>query len=180
MFFCFMGGGVSMDAIVLVLNASYEAINVCNLKRALKMLFKGVACTEEVSDREICSPTTSMKIPLVIRLVNYVHIPHCVVKFSRKNVFIRDGYACQYCQKQFPQSMLTLDHVIPRSRGGTTVWENVVTACKKCNIKKGNRMPHEARMFPQRSPKVPSIISYLHLSRNFPYDESWKKYLYLN
>ena len=86
-----------METNVLVLNASYEAINVCNLRRAMKMLVKGVACMEEVSDLEIRSPTVSMKIPLVIRLVNYVHIPHCVVKFSRKNVLVRDQYTCQYC-----------------------------------------------------------------------------------
>jgi 5-methylcytosine-specific restriction endonuclease McrA len=169
-----------METPVLVLNASYEAINICNLKRAIKMIIKGVASMEDVSDREIRSPSISMKTPLVIRLVNYVHIPRCVVKFSRKNVFVRDGYMCQYCQRKFPQSMLTLDHVVPRSRGGETVWENVATACKKCNIKKGNRTPHEARMVPKRSPKVPSIISYLHLSRHLRYDKSWEKYLYLN
>lgn len=168
-----------MKTPVLVLNASYEAINICNLKRAMKMIIKGVACMEEVSDQEIRSPSISMKIPLVIRLVNYVHIPRCVVKFSRRNVFVRDAYICQYCHEKFPQSMLTLDHVIPRSRGGATVWENVATACKKCNIKKGDCTPREAHMFPKRSPKVPSIISYLHLSRHLRYDESWKKYLYI-
>ncbi len=176
-----MIGAGTMDANVLVLNASYEAINVCNLRRAMKMLVKGVACMEEVSDLEIRSPTISMKIPLVIRLVNYVHIPHCVVKFSRKNVLIRDQYTCQYCDEHFPPSTLTIDHVKPRSRGGTTVWENVATACKKCNAEKRDRTPHEARMFPKRSPKAPSIISYLHLSRNGrSYDDSWKKYLYIN
>jgi 5-methylcytosine-specific restriction endonuclease McrA len=170
-----------MEVNVLVLNASYEAINVCNLKRAMKMIFKGVASTEEVSDREIRSSTNSMKVPLVIRLVNYVHIPHCVVKFSRKNVLARDQHTCQYCHEYFPPPVLTLDHVIPRSRGGGTRWENVVTACKKCNSRKGNRTPHEARMFPKRSPQAPSIISYLHLSRTSrAYDESWKKYLYIN
>jgi 5-methylcytosine-specific restriction endonuclease McrA len=169
-----------MEASVLVLNASYEAINVCNLRRAMKMIVKGVACMEEVADWEIHSPTTSMKAPLVIRLVRYVHIPHCVVKFSRKNVMVRDQYTCQYCLDNFPPSMLTIDHVIPRSRGGATRWENVVTACKSCNTKKSNRTPHEAGMFPKRSPKVPSIISYLHLSRSSRHcDESWKKYLYI-
>ena len=166
---------------VLVLNASYEAINVCNLKRAVKMIVKGAARMEEVSDREIHSPTASMPIPLVIRLVTYVHIPHCVVKFSRKNVFIRDQYACQYCHEDFPPSLLTLDHVVPRSRGGATVWENVATACKKCNTKKGNQTPYEARMFTKRSPKAPSILTYLHLNRHFRgYDPAWKKYLYIN
>jgi 5-methylcytosine-specific restriction endonuclease McrA len=170
-----------MNTSVLVLNASYEAINICTLKRAMKMIIKGVACTEEESEREIRSPSVSMRIPLVIRLVHYVHIPRCVVKFSRKNVFIRDQYICQYCQTQFHPPMLTLDHVLPRSRGGGTVWDNVVTACKKCNTKKGNRTPREARMFPKRNPKAPSILTYLYLNRHFrTYDPSWKKYLYVN
>lgn len=170
-----------MEINVLVLNASYEAINVCNLKRAMKMIFKGVAYMEEVGDREIRSPTISMKVPLVIRLANYVHIPRCVVKFSRKNVLARDQYTCQYCHTHFSPAMLTIDHVIPRSKGGTTGWENVVTACKKCNTRKGHHTPHEARMFPKHTPKAPSILSYLHLSRSSrSYDESWKKYLYIN
>jgi 5-methylcytosine-specific restriction endonuclease McrA len=170
-----------MNTSVLVLNASYEAINICTLKRAMKMIIKGVACTEEVSEQEIHSPTVSMKIPLVIRLVNYVQIPRCVVRFSRKNVFIRDRYTCQYCQQRFHPPMLTLDHVLPRSRGGATVWENVATACKKCNTKKGNRTPVEAKMFPKRSPKAPSILTYLYLNRHFrTYDPAWTKYLYLN
>lgn len=165
---------------VLVLNASYEAINVCTLKRAMKMIVKGVARTEEATEWEIHSPTISLKIPSVIRLVNYVHIPHCVVKFSRKNVFIRDQYICQYCEKLFHLPMLTIDHVVPRSRGGETVWDNVATACKKCNTKKGNRTPREARMFPKRSPKAPSILTYLYLNRHFrTYDSSWTKYLYI-
>ena len=176
-----MSGTVAMKANVLVLNASYEAINVCNLKRAMKMVFKGVASMEEVADWEIRSPSASVKVPLVIRLVNYVHIPHCVVKFSRRNVLARDQYTCQYCHLRFSPAALTLDHVLPRSRGGTTGWENVVTACKKCNSKKGDWTPYEARMFPKRFPKAPSIISYLHLSRTSrSYDESWKKYLYIN
>ena len=170
-----------MNAPVLVLNASYEAINVCNLKRAVKMIVKGSARTEEMSDRSIHSTTASMPIPLVIRLVTYVHIPHCVVKFSRKNVFIRDQYTCQYCHVYFPPSLLTLDHVIPRSRGGTTVWENVASACKKCNTKKGNQTPNEAGMSTKRAPKAPSILTYLHLNRRFhAYDPAWKKYLYIN
>ena len=169
-----------MNVSVLVLNASFEAINVCTLRRAMKMLIKGTASMEEVADGEIRSASASMRVPLVIRLIHYVHIPHCVVKFSRRNVLVRDGYTCQYCRESFPPSMLTLDHVIPRSRGGSTRWDNVAVACKRCNTKKGNRTPREARMFLKRSPKVPSIISYLHLSRTARVcDESWKKYLYI-
>ena len=107
-----------MEMSVLVLNASYEAINVCNLRRAMKMVFKGTAQTEEVSDVEIHSPSAAIKVPHVIRLVNYVHVPRSVVKFSRRNVLVRDQYTCQYCHSEFPTAQLTIDHVVPLSRGG--------------------------------------------------------------
>ena len=106
------------------------------LRRAMKMVFKGTAQTEEVSDLEINSPSAVVKVPHVIRLVRYVHVPRSVIKFSRRNVLVRDQYTCQYCHKEFPTVQLTLDHVLPISRGGETTWENVVTACKKCNNKK--------------------------------------------
>lgn len=166
---------------VLVLNASYEAINVCNLRRALKMVFKGAAQTEEVSEAKIHSPSAAMQMPHVIRLVNYVHVPRSVVKFSRRNVLVRDLYKCQYCHQEFPTSQLTLDHVVPLSRGGKTTWENMVTACKKCNNKKGNQMLYEAQMQLKRQPKTPSILTYLQLNRHFRgYHPSWRKYLYIN
>jgi len=163
---------------VLVLNASYEAINICNVKRAIKMVVGGIACAEEKSDKLIHSPSMSMNVPLVIRLFNYVYIPHQSVKFSRKNVLLRDRYTCQYCHEQFLASDLTLDHVIPISRGGKTTWDNVVTACKKCNRKKGGRTPKEAQMLNPR-PKAPPI--YLHMIRHLKtYHQSWKKYLYID
>ena len=166
---------------VLVLNASYEAINVCNLRRAMKMVFKGTAQTEEVSDIQIRSPSAAMKVPHVIRLVNYVHVPRSVVKFSRRNVLVRDQYTCQYCRREFPTAQLTLDHVVPISRGGQTHWENVVTACKKCNNKKGNKMLYEASLKLARQPKTPTILTYLQLNRHFRgCHPSWRKYLYIN
>ena len=170
-----------MEISVLVLNASYEAINVCNLRRAMKMVFKGTAQTEEVSDLKIHSPSAAMSVPHVIRLVNYVHVPRSVVKFSRKNVLVRDHYTCQYCRGEFPTAQLTLDHVIPISRGGATNWENVVTACKKCNNKKGNKMLYETQLKLARQPKTPSILTYLQLNRHFRgCHPSWRKYLYIN
>lgn len=165
------------DSNVLVLNASYEAINVCNVRHAIKMIVGGTARAEEKSDNLIRSPRMSMNVPLVIRLLNYVYIPHQSVKFSRKNVLSRDEYTCQYCHRQFPASDLTLDHVIPISRGGKTTWDNVVTACKKCNRKKGGRIPKEAQM-PNPRPKAPPV--YLHMVRHKTYHQSWKKYLYLD
>jgi 5-methylcytosine-specific restriction endonuclease McrA len=170
---------MGLEARVLVLNASYEAINVCNLKRALKMVLKGTAQTEEASDwHEVCSPSLRMRRPLVIRLVSYVHIPHLAIKFSRKNVFVRDRYTCQYCGEKPARPLLTIDHVVPRSRNGATRWENVVAACRSCNNKKGDQTPHEAKMITQRKPKAPTIISHLQPNHQ-SYDPSWKKYLYL-
>ena len=170
-----------MEVPVLVLNASYEAINVCNLRRALKMVFKGTAQTEEVSESEIRSPSAIVKVPHVIRLVNYVHVPRSVVKFSRKNVLARDQHTCQYCHRELSAALLTLDHVIPISKGGKTTWENVVTASKRCNNNKGNQMLHETHFKLKRAPKTPSILTYLQLNRHFRgYHPSWKKYLYIN
>lgn len=169
---------MTMDSNVLVLNASYEAINICNVKRAIKMIVKGVAHAEEESDKLIRSPSMSMNVPLVVRLIEYVYIPHKSVRFSRKNVFLRDRYSCQYCHKRFPASDLTLDHVIPVSRGGKTTWDNIVTACKKCNRRKGGRTPKEAQM-PNPHPKAPPV--YLHIIRQLKtYHQSWKKYLYID
>ena len=99
---------------------------------------------------------------------------------SVHNVFVRDQYACQYTGEVYPKHLLTIDHVVPRSRGGMTTWDNIVTACRKCNIKKGNRTPSEANMTLIRKPKSPTIISYMHMSYQFRHDPSWKKYLYLN
>ncbi len=174
-----------MEISVLVLNASYEAINICNMRRALKMVFKGTAQTEEASTTKIHSPSAVMPVPHVIRLVSYVHVPRSVVKFSRRNVLVRDRHRCQYCHQEFPGVLLTLDHVVPISRGGATTWENVVTACKKCNNKKGHQMLSEVGLQLARPPKTPSILTYLHLNRSSShhcrdYHSSWRKYLYIN
>ncbi|MDA1191520.1 MAG: HNH endonuclease [Candidatus Poribacteria bacterium] len=169
-----------MSRSVLVLNASYEAIHICDVRRAVKMLVKGVASAEEASEHALASATNAMPIPYVIRLRQYVHIPHRPVKFSRRNVLIRDQHTCQYCQRPFQPGDLTLDHVQPRSKGGPTNWENVVSACRKCNHKKGDRTPREAHMMPMREPKAPSITYYMRLTRfTKVYHESWRKYLFM-
>ncbi|GIX07202.1 MAG: HNH endonuclease [Candidatus Poribacteria bacterium] len=170
-----------MSRSVLVLNASYEAIHICDVRRALKMLVKGVALPEEESEILLRSEATVIRVPYVIRLRRYVHIPHRPIKFSRRNVLTRDQYTCQYCGRQFPPSELTLDHVLPRSRGGRTAWDNVVTACRSCNHKKGDRTPEEAHMYPRREPRAPTIAYYLRLTRfSKVCHESWRKYLFVS
>lgn len=170
-----------LNSSVLVLNASYEAINICNLKRAIVLIFKGVACAEEETEYEIRANSIIIRAPAVIRLLKYVSIPYKVVRFSRKNVLLRDRYRCQYCGKEFPPNFLTLDHVVPTSQGGKTEWDNVVTACKTCNIKKGNRKPSEVGMILLKKPKAPPVVYYLHLVRNMQgHHHSWQKYLFLD
>src|SRR5256714_15365413 len=131
---------------VLVLNASYEPINICAARRALVLVLKGVAAAEEVTSHAIHSSRRTVELPSVIRLLEYRRIPHQTRSLSRKNILMRDRNSCQYCGTVLPSSELTLDHVVPRSRGGASTWENLVTCCHPCNRRKGNQFPLEARM----------------------------------
>ena len=118
------GDGHALLAPVLVLNASYEPINVCAARRALVLVLKGVAMTEEENGHFLHSARVAMRLPSVIRLLEYRRIPHQSRALSRKNILLRDRNTCQYCATVLPSSELTLDHVIPRSRGGSSTWEN--------------------------------------------------------
>src|SRR5438093_7823652 len=129
---------------VLVLNASYEPINVCAARRALVLVLKGVAEAEEHVNAHVHSARQAMRVPSVIRLLEYRRIPHQTRALSRKNILMRDRNTCQYCGEVLPSSELTLDHVVPRSRGGTSTWENLVACCHPCNRQKGNQFPAEA------------------------------------
>src|ERR1017187_10320781 len=131
---------------VLVLNASYEPINVCAPRRALVLVLKGVASAEEVSGTAIQSARNAVRVPTVIRLLEYRRIPRQTRALSRKNILMRDRYTCQYCHRTMPSGELTLDHVIPRSRAGESAWENLVACCHYCNNRKGSRTPEEAGM----------------------------------
>ena len=132
---------------VLVLNASYEPINICAARRALVLVLKGVASAEEVSpQRDPFGARARCALPSVIRLLEYRRIPHQTRALSRKNILMRDRYTCQYCHRTLPSGELTLDHVIPRSRAGESAWENLVACCHPCNNRKGSRTPEEAGM----------------------------------
>ena len=164
---------------VLVLNASYEPINVCAARRALVLVLKGVASTEEHSPVHVHSTRQSVKLPSVIRLLEYRRIPHQTRSLSRKNILMRDRYTCQYCLKPLPSSELTLDHVIPRSRSGETTWENLVACCHHCNNRKGSRTPEEAGMKLSRAPRPFSLHTSRHLMRLLARSEDrWRKYLF--
>jgi 5-methylcytosine-specific restriction endonuclease McrA len=164
---------------VLVLNSSYEPINICAARRALVLILKGVASPEEFSPTLLRSPRQSMKLPSVIRLLEYRRIPHQNRALSRKNILMRDRYTCQYCQRILPSSELTLDHVIPRSRAGETAWENLVACCHHCNNRKGGRTPEEAGMRLVRQPRPFSLHTSRHLMRLLGRsDDQWRKYLF--
>ena len=118
-----------MQEPVLVLNATYEPINVTAVRRAMVLMLKGVAQAEELHSSEVHSSAKSHRVPSVIRLLAYRHIPQQSRALSRKNILLRDRNTCQFCGRIFPGSELTLDHVVPRSRGGRSSWENLVACC---------------------------------------------------
>jgi 5-methylcytosine-specific restriction endonuclease McrA len=164
---------------VLVLNASYEPINICAARRALVLVLKGVASAEEHSSIVIHANRRSIPLPSVIRLLEYRRIPHQTRALSRKNILMRDRYTCQYCHKALSSNELTLDHVIPRSRAGETTWENLVACCHACNNRKGNRTPDEAGMKLARAPRPFSLHTSRHLMRLLgKSDDQWRKYLF--
>lgn len=164
---------------VLVLNASYEPVNICAARRALVLIFKGVAMAEEIALGYLHSQRESIPLPSVIRLLEYRRIPHQTRALSRKNILMRDRFTCQYCHKVLNSGELTLDHVIPRSRAGETAWENLVACCHPCNNRKGNRTPEEAGMKLLRPPRPFSLHTSRHLMRLLAKsDEQWKKYLF--
>ena len=153
---------------VLVLNASYEPLNVTSVRRAHVLVFKGKAEVIEALEQPLHSATDTYPWPHVIRLVTYVSVPRTVQrKISRRALFA-------YCGTS--SGRLTLDHIIPRSRGGDSVWENVVTSCAPCNLKKGNRLLHEVEMVLRTKPRVPQPVLYIRLaSPKIP--AGWRQYL---
>jgi 5-methylcytosine-specific restriction endonuclease McrA len=169
-----------MQTPVLVLNASYEPINICGARRALVLVLKGVARTEEEQGTELHSARVRISLPSVIRLLEYRRIPHQTRALSRKNILLRDRNTCQYCGVILPSAELTLDHVIPRSRGGTSTWENLVAACHSCNRRKGNHLLHELEHLKlQREPRPFTLHTSRHIMRMIGHSDSkWRKYLY--
>jgi 5-methylcytosine-specific restriction endonuclease McrA len=159
---------------VLVLNSSFEPLNVCSVRRAHVLLIKGKAEVIEELDRPLRSAHRAFGWPHVIRLLAYVRAPRSAQrKISRRALFARDGWRCQYCGSS---GRLTLDHVVPRSRGGASVWENVVASCAPCNLRKGDRLPDEVDMHPFVKPRSPAPSLFITLAAsNVP--DRWRTYL---
>lgn len=164
-----------MSQQVLVLNASYEPINVCSLQRAIVLVLKEKAeVLERAAARLRSAAGAVLDHPLVIRLRYYVSVPrHSARKISRRAVFARDGYRCQYCDAG---AQLTLDHVIPRSRGGHSGWDNVVTCCSPCNLRKGDRTPDEIGWTLRASPRPPRPDVFISVAAP-RHPRSWEQYL---
>jgi 5-methylcytosine-specific restriction endonuclease McrA len=160
---------------VLVLNASYEPLNVCSTRRAYVLVFKGKAEVVERLDKPLRSASGSFIWPHVIRLLHYVRVPRAIQrKISRRALFARDGWRCVYCGTS--GGRLTLDHVVPRSKGGESIWENVVTACAPCNLRKGDRTPEQVGMELRSVPRPPAPVLFIRLAApRIP--QGWTPYL---
>jgi len=193
----------ALSSSVLVLNRFYMAVHVVNVRRALGLLFRELAEVIHLEEgqyanynfeswREISALRSSFKqqhedwirsinfelqAPRVIRLLSYDRVPRQTLRFNRRNLFARDGNRCQYCGHSFPTSELSLDHIVPRSRGGPTTWENVVCACVSCNVRKGGRTPQEAHMKLIRHPVKPKRSPLLSVKLDNPKYESWKTFV---
>jgi 5-methylcytosine-specific restriction endonuclease McrA len=198
-----LGASHALDASVLVLNKFYMAVHVIPVRRAFCLLFKDLAEVITLDDgrytsfdfqswREVSEARASFKgpddefirtvhfeiqVPRVIRLLGYDRLPRQKVKFNRRNIFARDGNRCQYCGRRFATSELSLDHVLPRSRGGQANWMNIVCACLKCNVRKGGRTPWEAGMKLIREPEQPRTSPALSLKLSHRRYKSWKTFL---
>ena len=163
-----------MNGSVLVLNQNYEPLNVCGVRRALVLLLRSKAQMLETADGYVRAATTTFELPAVIRLLYMVKRPVFTRRLSRREVFWRDKFTCQYCGKQARE--LTLDHVQPRVMRGPHTWENVVAACVPCNHRKAGRTPSEAGMRLLRPPVAPRANPYYHLMhQRLP--QEWSIYL---
>ncbi len=167
---------------VLLLNNSFEPIKILNWKKAITLLTLGKVEIVDEYDREVRTVTFSIKLPSIVRLLKYVKIKRKTdVYFSRQNIFTRDNFACQYCKRKLNQQELTFDHVIPKSKGGETTWENIVTACISCNRKKAGRTPSQARMKLHNKPCKPKWMPILRITLQFKNaPDSWRDYMYWN
>lgn len=167
-----------MNRKVLVLNHNYEPLSICNVKKAVILLYLGKAeLIESLDGKSLHSVSVTMPFPSIVRLSIYIRVPFKKIVLSRKNILRRDGHRCQYCGRT--DVGLTVDHVVPKARGGEESWENLVCACVRCNNKKGDRTPAEAQLTLLRKPIRPNHVMFL---RDFvgTVDECWKPYLFMN
>ena len=164
----------SVQAPVLVLNQNYQPLNVCNVRRAVVLVGRGRAELLINGRGELHTPSVTFPAPSVIRLISLIRRPLLHRRLSRREIFVRDRFSCQYCGREGKN--LTLDHVIPRYRGGAHVWENVVAACIPCNHRKAGRTPKEAGMRLVREPRSPRPNPY-YIFVHRPLLDEWLPYI---
>mgnify|MGYP003924127089 FL=1 len=169
-----LSGAQLIHAPVLVLNLNYVPLNICNVRRAVILVGKGKAELLENHRGQLRTVSSLVDVPSIIRLVYLVKKPFLPRKLSKKEVFLRDKFTCQYCGKKVPD--LTLDHVVPRRQHGSHTWENVVAACNRCNLRKAGRTPSEANMLLKTVPRAPDPNPYLILQNRTLLDE-WLPYV---
>ena len=199
-----VGSYSALDASVLVLNKTFAAVHVISVRRAFCLLCKDLAEVvyqedgqfatydfaswaelsafraanfKQEDDDWVRTATTELLSPRVIRLLSYDKMPKQTVKFNRRNIFARDHNQCQYCGRKFVTSELSLDHVIPRSQGGGTTWENIVCACVECNVRKGGRTPRQANMTLVRKPEKPKRSPLLNMKLTQKKYVTWQSFL---
>jgi len=166
-----------MDMMALKLDSAYRPIEIIDAIEALVMCIIGKAIPVETYEKKINSPTKAFNLPAVIVLKSVVKFRFTTVVCNRQNIVWRDNNQCQYCANYFPYDKLTMDHVIPKSRGGKNTWENLVAACKKCNQKKGSRTPKESGMIPLKKPIRPKANILRTVSKS-QISDLWKDYLW--
>ena len=196
-----MESGV-LSSNVLVLNKYYMAVHITDVKRAFCLLFKDLAEVIAYEDNNYLSydfeswmeisrlrdrwpqdgdfvhtVSCTIRVPRIVRLLFYDRLPRQTVKLNRRNIFARDENRCQYCGRRHPTSELSIDHVVPRSLGGRSLWDNLVCACVACNVRKGGRLPQEVGMRLIRKPVRPARSPVLHLKLGNPKYQSWKTFL---
>ena len=165
------------SAKVLLLNQNYEPVTVVSAKKAIILLVLQKVELIEKRDQLVRSQFLALPLPSVIRLTCYIKVPRKRVELNRANIFRRDDYRCQYCSTR--KGPLTIDHIMPKTRGGVDSWENLVSACVKCNNKKGNRTPAEADFVLLKKPKRPMYLFFMQYFIGIS-EEAWKPYLFMN
>ena len=195
--------GRALSSSVLVLNRHYMAVRVVNARRAFVLLYREAAEVIDIEEGQfsnydfdswcelsqlrldekqghedwVRAVSFEIQVPRIVRLIRFGRQHVSSLRLNRRNLLARDGHCCQYCGQTLPASQLSLDHVVPRSRGGPTTWENVVASCVRCNTKKGSRTPQEARMELTRKPGKPKHNPMLAMKLGNPKYESWKTFL---
>ncbi len=166
-----------LNSRVLVLNQNYEPMSVCSARRAIGLLFLEKAEMIERNHEIVHSVSQAIPLPSIVRLSRLVHVPRKRILLNRRNIIKRDNHRCQYCGSM--DGPVTVDHIIPRDRGGCDTWENLACACVECNSKKRNRTPREAGMKLLKQPRKPGYLFFIQHLVGIP-DERWKPYLFIS